>query len=96
MREAEMLDHYLEIAYQADEKQSVRNQMAEGFKHLPVEELKKIASGELKMAFYDDDKWLCKFRGTPLYDEALALETQSLELDAQQQKLQLEDSAERR
>lgn len=91
-----MLDHYLEIAYQADERQSVRNQMADGFKNLPVDELKKIASGELKLAGYDDDNWLCKFRGTPFYDDALQLETQCLELDAQQQKMNLEESSERR
>jgi hypothetical protein len=91
-----MLDRFLEVAYQAESQRNIRNEMAEGLKNLPVDELRKIASGEIKLSGYDDDDWLCKFRGTDLYDEALALETECLELDAQQQQLNLEDNAERR
>lgn len=91
-----MLDYFLETMYKGAQQRSLRNEMAEGFKNLPVSELKKIASGELKLADYDDDRWLCKFKGTPLYDDALEMETHSIELEAQRQKMDLEDNAERR
>lgn len=91
-----MLDHMLEVMYKQAQQTSIRNQMADGLKHLPVSELKKLASGEMKLAFHDDDDWLCKFKGTPMYDDALQLETQCLELDAQQQQMSLAENEERR
>lgn len=93
-----MLDHMLEVMYKQAQQTSIRNQMADGLKHLPVAELRKIASGEVKLADYDggEGSWLCKFKGTPLYDHALELETQCLELDAKQQQMSLAENAERR
>lgn len=91
-----MLDHMLEVMYKQAQQTSIRNQMADGLKNLPVSELKKLASGEMKLAFHDDDDWLCKFKGTPMYDEALQLETECLELDAQQQQMSLAENEERR
>jgi hypothetical protein len=91
-----MLDHMLEVMYKQAQQTSIRNQMAEGLKHLPVSELKKLASGEMKLAYHDDDDWLCKFKGTPMYDDALQLETECLELDAKQQQMSLAENEERR
>jgi len=91
-----MLDHFLESMYKDAQAKSIRNQMAEGLKHLPVDELRKLASGKVKLAYHDDDNWLCKFKGTPFYDNALELETQCLELDAKQQQISLKDNEERR
>lgn len=91
-----MLDHLLEVMYKDASARNIRNEMAQGLKNLPVEELRKLASGELKLADYDNDHWLCKFKDTPFYDEALELETHSIELEAQQQKMSLEDNEERR
>ncbi len=90
-----MLDKFLEVACSADQQRGARNDMAEGFMQLPVEELQKIASGEVKLAYYDDDHWLCKFKETEFYDDALGIETQMLELDAKMQEIQLADSEER-
>lgn len=91
-----MLDYFLEAIYKSAQQRSTRNEMAEGLKNLPIDELRKLASGEVKLSGYDDDNWICKFEGTPFYDEALALETQCLELDTKQQEMDLEDSQRRR
>lgn len=81
-----MLDKFLEAAYEHQQRTSLRNEMAEGFKHLPIEELAKIASGELKLASYDEGDWLEKFKGSPLYDQALALEEECLRIDIAEQQ----------
>ena len=95
-----MFDHFLEIACRQDQQHALRNEMAEHFKMLPVEELQKIASGELKLADCCDsgeDDWLSKFRTTPLYPQALSLEEELLQLDvAEQQQQHVPPAPERR
>lgn len=81
-----MLDKFLEAAYEHQQRTSLRNEMAEGFKNLPLDELAKIASGELKLASYDEGDWLDKFKGSPLYDQALALEEECLRIDIAEQQ----------
>jgi len=86
-----MFDHFLEIAYRQDQQHALRNEMAEHFKALPIEELQKIASGELKLADCDNDDWLSKFKTTPLYPQALSLEEELLQLDVAEQQRHLQE-----
>jgi hypothetical protein len=89
-----MLDQMLEAAYEEDQKDKARQQMAEAFMSFPEEELHKIASGEVKLAdFGSDEDWLEKFQGTPMYDQALALEEQKLKLDIAQQQSRRQERA---
>lgn len=83
-----MLDAFLEVLVEKEARRSTREEMADAFMALPVDELHKIASGAMKLADYDDHEWLSKFKGTPLYEPALQLEQQCLELDIQQQQQQ--------
>ena len=92
-----MLDQFLEIALAEQQKNDTRQEMVDAFMNFPEEELHKIASGELKMSCYDGDgDWLEKFEGTPMYDQALALEEEKLELDVQDQQQRLSEQQERR
>lgn len=81
-----MLDQFLEVLYEKNAHDSKRQDMAEAFAYLPEDELRKIASGELKLADFDDSNWVEKFKDTPLYEPALQLEQQCLELDIQEQQ----------
>lgn len=90
-----MLDLALEAAYEAEKKNTARQEMVDAFMHFPEDELKKIASGELKLAYGDDDDWLKKFEDTPLYDQALALEEASLEIDIADQQQRISENEER-
>ena len=53
--EVEMLDRFLEVAYEAEKQASNRQQLVDELKRLPVDELKKIASGESKIAYIGED-----------------------------------------
>ena len=90
-----MLDQFLEVAYQQDKTAKARAELVENFMHLPVEELKAIADGEVKLAFGDSDDWLEKYKDTELYPEALELEQQCLEAQIQQEQKRLAEQAER-
>jgi hypothetical protein len=68
--------------------------MVQDFMKLPMSELKKIASGKTKLAYHDEE-WLEKFEGSPLYDEALALEEACLSLDIEQKQRDIARQAER-
>ncbi len=90
-----MLDKYLEVLYSHEKTASTKNQMADLMKVLPEEELHRIANGEEKLAEFDcmSDKansWVDQFQGTPMYEEAMALEGQKLELDIQRQQQNME------
>lgn len=54
---------------------------------LPHEVLRKLATGEVKLADLCDVSgpapWLARFEGTPLYEQALSLETQKIQRDMQ-------------
>jgi hypothetical protein len=83
-----MLDAFLEVVYEKEKQASIEEQVVESLMHLPNEELHKIVSGEVKLAYHDTQGgcWLDQFKGTDFYQSALDLETQSLELDVQQQQ----------
>lgn len=87
-----MLDAFLEVACGHIKQAEARDRDVELLGRLPVETLMKVASGELlKEACglgMESGDWLEKFRGTPLLDQAIALEKQDLELQMQDQQAQ--------
>ena len=84
-----MLDAFLEVAYDRQTRHDQQVKLAKVLKELPMEDLKKVISGEMKLAFPDavacdgdtDKTWLGKYKGTPLFDQALALEKADLEAE---------------
>jgi hypothetical protein len=87
-----MLDRFLEVSYAHEQGRNLRNEMAEAMEALPVETLHKLASGQEKLAFGDEGGcWLDQFAGTPLYEQAIQLEEQSIKLKAQRQTQSRED-----
>lgn len=86
--EVDVLDSFLSAAYTQDKKTKEKRAFIETLKKLPKEELYKVASGELKIANLcsvpgDEGTWLSRFKDTPLFAQALMLEQQSLQLDAE-------------
>ena len=74
-----MLDAFIKVAYEKQNEQREYKELVQTLKYLPKDELNKIASGNLKLAFGDDSaSWLDKFQGTPLYEQALELEKNKL------------------
>jgi len=85
-----MLDLFLEAAYTKTKQAESAASMQSVLEQLPIDELLAISKGESslnKLAHYGggDDAmcWLEHFQGTPLYEEALAIEKRQLELDMQ-------------
>ena len=86
-----MLDLFLEATYQKTKQAEAAAAMNTALASLPVNELMAMTRGESplnKVAHYGmggDDAmcWLEHFQGTPLYEEALAIEKRQLELDMQ-------------
>jgi len=88
-----MLDKFLEVAYEQTKQASLKQQVLTELKKLPDSELHKIASGEVKISCMGEDNWLDKFKCSPLYQDAVALEEQRLEADiADQQRRASEKS----
>ena len=93
-----MLDAFLEVAYEYEKRASDYRALVQDMLKLPKEELKALADGTSKLAFCDgpeSDSWLDKFKDTPLHEQALALEQQSLELDIAREQRRLADSQKR-
>ena len=95
-----MLDQFLEVAYEANKQASFRDEAVAELKKLPNSELMKIASGETKLSFMGGigvggGCWLDQFKETPFYQEALALEEQSLEIDIADQQKRMAERGER-
>lgn len=76
-----MLDQFLQVAYEHETKNNDSVKLAKLLKGLPMEDLKKIASGEAKLSFGSCDEWIEKYKGTPLFEQALALEKADLEAE---------------
>jgi hypothetical protein len=74
-----MLDSFLEVAYNSDQKKQQAVKLASSLKNLPNDQLFALATGKAKLAFHHDEEWLEKYRGTPLFQEAMALEKADLE-----------------
>jgi len=80
-----MLDAFLSTLVERDKCASAEDEMAERFKQLPLEEVTKIASGQVKLSYGDDEGncWLKKYEGTPLYDQAIALEEECIQIESE-------------
>src|SRR5690606_33338826 len=74
-----MLEAYLLVSTEHEEAQKEQVKMASLLKQLPAEDLEKLARFGLISDTKED--WLEKFKGTPLYDQALALEEEDLRLE---------------
>lgn len=82
-----MLDSFMKVACSRSEKLAERDRLVERMKQLPDELLLKIASGEEKLGCSSygsigglgGDTWLDRFKGTPLFEQALELEKQDLQ-----------------
>ena len=85
-----MIDHFLTVAYESDKKRSDQVKLAHALKNLPVDTLRNLATGSVKLAFHDHDQmeWLHKFKGTPLFEEAVALEKADLENEVARQQME--------
>lgn len=81
-----MLDSFLDVAYQHEAREQTERDAVALLKQLPAEDLLKIASGA-KVAWLEpcgpggSGSFLDKFKGTPLFDEALALEQEELQAE---------------
>lgn len=77
-----MLDTFLKVAYDRTKETEDQARLVTNMRALPEEYLHKLASGEEKLAFFNDGSgcWLEKFKGTPLLEQAIELEKQELQL----------------
>lgn len=90
-----MLDKFLAVSYSAGLKKTASRQLIDKLKEFPIDELKKLASGdaECKLAYAMDcakegsgeGTWLDKYKGTPLFAKAVEMEKQLLQLDMEDQ-----------
>ena len=79
-----MLDLFLEALHEKNKQAEADTRQVDLMRRLPDEELLKIASGEESLLgkeamYFGDEKWLDRFKGTPLFQEALEIEKQELE-----------------
>ena len=95
-----MLDSFLKVAMEQSEREVASRDLAKRMEGLPNETLYKIASGQLKLSMYGctpmgehDVSWLDKYKGTPMFDQAVALEEEDLQWETQNQQVRVEDSA---
>lgn len=87
-----MLDHFLSAAYESSQKEQQKRAFIEDLKKLPMSDLLQLANGGVKIASLcgnSGTEWLEKFKGTPLFDQALQLEQAEIQEDiARQQRSQ--------
>ena len=81
-----MIDLYIQKACVDQAKEAHIQELTEAMKMLPISELEKIACGGMS-SLCSQDEWIKSFEGTPLFDQALQLAHQLLELDMQRQQL---------
>ncbi len=86
-----MLPQYLQIAYRQSKQKEASDALVAKLKLLPLDDLKKLASGEVpeKLSCLSDGpsgprEWIDKFKGTPLFEQAVGIERALLEFDATQ------------
>lgn len=76
-----MLDKFLEVAYEKQAAADMQKVLVDELKHLPASTLYKLANGQ-KLADcgpMGDLKWLDRFKGTPLLEQAIQLEQEELQ-----------------
>ena len=95
-----MLDKFLSSTYRRETATKEKTAMVESLKKLPNELLAKLASGETKLSYISEKmgdeqaSWLDKFRGTPLAEQALALEQESISAEMENMQKQQQRRAE--
>lgn len=89
-----MLDSFLEVAMGHEKVASDQRKLVDAMTQLPVEDLVKIASGGTKLSFLcgDSGEWLEKFKGTPLMEQAIAIEEADLERQMARNEMNRESS----
>lgn len=88
-----MLDLFLEASYTKSRKEQEKRAFVDQLKKLPNYELAKLASGETKLSHLGCEsgmEFLEKFRDTPLFDQALALEQQSIQVEMERTQQRME------
>lgn len=103
-----MLDKMLEVAYSTEQKKTASRALVDKLKELPLEELQRYVDGDencklayalavdgAKMAGDSDFCWLDKYKGTPFFTQAVELEKQLLQLDAEDQAQREQERASR-
>ena len=92
-----MLDMFLEAACQANAKELEKRALVENLKKLPYSDLLQLSEGKTVLAglcHSGDMEWLDKFKGTPLFEQALALEKSSLEQEVASEQKRRQDRSE--
>lgn len=84
-----MFDSWLEVAYKQTQTKTASRELIDRMKLLPLGELIKAAAGDptSKLAYVDgpeDKQWIDKYKGTPLFEQAVALEKELLQIDMQE------------
>lgn len=83
-----MIPEYMQVLWEHDVKNRGDREFVETLKNLPNEELYKIANGHTKEGYYDSDgDWLQKYKGSPLFQQAVELEKRLIELEAHEQEV---------
>jgi hypothetical protein len=101
-----MLDKYLEVAFQEQEKTASRDRFVELMMKLPDAELHEMAkTGHIKVGYFDSGEilgksdegssWLDHFKGTPLHPQAVALLEEELKMQAADDQQSLVQDQER-
>lgn len=96
-----MLDKFLAVSYSGELKKTASRQLVDKLKTYPIEELKKLSSGDphCKLAYADacgpgrDDTWLGKYMNTPLFAKAVELEKSLVQLDMEDQQMRAQERA---
>lgn len=84
---------YLETTHEYLQEKTAQERLINDLRKLPAPVLSSIASGEMKLSSFlgsapDDEEWLCKFKGTPLEAEAIALAEREIEIESRNLELQ--------
>lgn len=81
-----MLDSFLEVSCRRDAELQESVKLAGYMSDFPPETLYQLAQGDIKLAFGSCEEWLEKYKGTPLFHDAVQLEHAELENDVARQQ----------
>jgi hypothetical protein len=76
-----MLDGFLKVAYAQHARVEEERTLLELVGQLPLEDIQKLAFGEPLPSSGSGEKWLDTFKGTPMLEEAIALEQEEIQAD---------------
>lgn len=93
-----MLDHFLKVAYAKEVQQEEDARLSALLQKLPVEDLQKIASGEMLCSNEGGSVrgFIGQFEGSPLLPQAMQLEQEELQAEMLRVERGLEDEARQR